>query len=65
MTIQEAIKSGKKFTRDAWVDSAWMFVEENNLLRMTNEFLDSTLDAEDILANDWIVKNDSKDQNGH
>jgi hypothetical protein len=56
MFIQEAIKSGKPFTRDAWVDDAWMFVEENNLFRMTKDILDATLDADDILADDWFVK---------
>jgi len=56
MTIQEAIKSGKPFKRDAWIDSAWMYVEEN-IFKMTNEILDTTLEVDDILADDWFTKN--------
>lgn len=61
MTIQEAIKSGKKFLRPihlAAFPPAAFHINEVGLLSYTinDEIITYTLTREDILANDWVIQ---------
>lgn len=59
MNIQEAIRSGKPFRRNGWVDDDIFVVYEEHDIVLTLE-TDSTipieLDVQDILADDWYTR---------
>jgi len=54
MTIQEAIKSGRPFTR--WDDEVFIAVEFGSFIYASNGLEYNWLMPEDILAEDWEVK---------
>ncbi len=54
MTIQEAIETGKPFRRKSWGD-IWQEVTEDKMFRYSRNNT-TLLDADDILAEDWEVK---------
>jgi hypothetical protein len=61
MNIQEAINSGKPFRRKGWVDDAIFVVYEANdivLTLETDSCMSIELDVQDILADDWYLRED-------
>ncbi len=56
MTIQEAVKSGKKFRRSGWYEGVHFYI--NCMGEIADNFDDSPpiIEKEDILAEDWEVK---------
>jgi hypothetical protein len=61
MNIQEAISSGKPFRRKGWVDDVIFVVYEANdivLTLETDSCMPIELDVQDILADDWYVRED-------
>jgi hypothetical protein len=59
MNIQEAIKSGKPFRREGWVDDEIYVVHAENdiVLTLEKDFCTSIeLDVQDILADDWYTR---------
>jgi hypothetical protein len=61
MNIQEAIKSGKPFRRRGWPDDGIyvVYVEHDIVLTLENDFAASiVLDVQDILAEDWYIRED-------
>ncbi|HSL46874.1 MAG TPA: hypothetical protein VK897_25780 [Anaerolineales bacterium] len=66
MNIQEAIKSGKPFRREGWVDDDIyvVYVENDIVLTLETDFSTSIdLDIQDILADDWYTRDSFTD--GH
>lgn len=63
MTLQEAIKSGRSFRREAWRDShlqLWIEIRHGAFLwKEIGE--EVTLVADDILATDWIVEEERRE----
>jgi hypothetical protein len=61
MSIQEAIRSGKPFRRRGWPDDAVfvVYVEHDIVLTLEKDFSTSVeLDVQDILADDWYLRED-------
>ena len=60
MLIQEAIKSGKPFSRKSWSEDEdiWLIMEQPNdmVLSVLNENFCYELLLKDILAEDWYTK---------
>lgn len=58
MTIQEAIKSGKNFRRPILDYLGWVFIKNKVLMRISpNGYIyNCKFLAEDILADDWEVR---------
>jgi len=59
MTIQEVVKSGKRFRRKKWV-KFYLYVDE---LTSVIRCIDGTLPhltVESILANDWVTEDEDK-----
>ena len=57
MTIQEAVKSGKRFKRPSWPDSWYIYVRvDGRLVEDPIGEPTSVILAEDILAIDWELK---------
>jgi hypothetical protein len=54
MTIQEAINSGRRFTRPNY--PFWLIVRNNQIMEDCYDGRVVNLRAEDILAIDWEVK---------
>jgi hypothetical protein len=62
MNIQEAIRSGKPFRREGWVDDEMYVVYFKNdiALSLEKDFCTSIeLDVQDILAEDWYTRENS------
>lgn len=61
MNIQEAIRSGKPFRRKGWPDDGIfvVYVAHDIVLTLEKDFSTSVeLDVQDILADDWYVRED-------
>jgi hypothetical protein len=61
--IQDAIKSGKPFRRKGWPDDGIyvVYVEHDMVLALeTDPSRSIELDAQDILADDWYLRNDEE-----
>jgi hypothetical protein len=61
MNIQEAIRSGKPFRREGWVDDDIYVVYDRNdivLALETDPCTDILLEVQDILADDWYTRDD-------
>jgi hypothetical protein len=60
MTIQEAIKSGKPFRRESWQSDMYdQFVKVDydlNIIRDARTNVEIEILVSDILATDWIIK---------
>ena len=59
MNIQEAIRSGKPFRRQGWVDDDIYVVYEEHDIALTIETdscMSIELDVQDILADDWYTR---------
>jgi hypothetical protein len=62
MNIREAIKSGKPFRREGWVDDEIyvVYIENDIVLSLETDLSTSIkLDIQDILADDWYTRDDS------
>ena len=63
MDIQDAIRSGKPFRRRGWPDDGifLVYLEHDIVLTLENDFSTSIeLDVQDILADDWYIRNDGE-----
>ena len=61
MNIQEAILSGKPFRRKSWLDNGVFVVYPEHDIVLTLETdlnIAIDLDVQDILANDWYIRED-------
>jgi hypothetical protein len=58
----EAVKDGKKVTREAWGDKdAQVHLHPNGALQIKND--GATFSHEDLLAEDWVVVGDPAEKN--
>jgi hypothetical protein len=65
MNIQQAIKSGKPFRRSGWFDDGIFVVYPEHDIVLTLEQDTSTpieLDVQDILADDWYIRDNVQGQ---
>jgi len=61
MNIQEVMKAGLPFRRRGWIDDDVFIVYEKGDIVFTMEEDDlssANIDCEDILSEDWYIKND-------
>lgn len=56
MTIQEAIKNGKRFKRPCFPRQNWMYIPKGCVQITRIDGVPYTLDITDLLADDWEVE---------
>ncbi len=64
MLIQEVLKEGKPFKREKW--EFWVILKDKELfsLMLEESKIPVRVTIEDVLATDWIVKEDKKKKKG-
>ena len=60
MTLQEAIKSGKRIRRQKYIRFDWLTVTHDKLVNRSYGFFEP-FKMEDILADDWEVEEEKRE----